>query len=134
MLFQSWAGVGEAANHARAGCNGLSRRLVFDGRRSDDKPVIEDVTPYLTNEGQPVWYDKINIDYGETIVTAIQQGISSSGAVVFFVTPHFLMSLVAKTVSSKLLEPDPRTKPGTPIFLKKAAGKGPSRRPAVLSQ
>ncbi|MFL1527071.1 toll/interleukin-1 receptor domain-containing protein [Pseudomonas sp. O230] len=108
------------------------RRLVFDGRRSDDKPFIEGAIPNLTNKGQPVWYDKINIDYGEKIVTAIQQVISSSGAVVFFVTPHFLMSLVAETVRSKLLEPDPRTKPGSPIFLKKAAVMGSSRRPAVL--
>lgn len=65
---------------------------VFLSHSSRDKPFIEDVIPYLTNKGLPVWYDKINIDYGETIVTAIQQGISSSGAVVFFITPHFLKS------------------------------------------
>lgn len=65
---------------------------VFLSHSSHDKPFIEDVIPYLTNKGLPVWYDKINIDYGETIVTAIQQGISSSGAVVFFVTSHFLKS------------------------------------------
>jgi hypothetical protein len=65
---------------------------VFLSHSSHDKPFIEDVIPYLTNKGLPVWYDKINIDYGETIVTAIQQGISSSGAVVFFITSHFLKS------------------------------------------
>jgi hypothetical protein len=70
---------------------------VFLSHSSHDKPFIEDVIPYLTNKGLPVWYDKINIDYGETIVTAIQQGISSSGAVVFFVTSHFLKSSWCET-------------------------------------
>jgi len=84
--------------------------------------------PISDKQGPGCFYDKINIDYGKTIVTAVQQGISSSGAVVSFVTPQFLMSLVTKTVHSKLLEPDPRTKPGSPIFLGRAR-----HAPAALS-
>lgn len=71
----------------------LGKKLpVFLSHSSYDKPFVEDVIPYLTNKGLPVWYDKISIDYGETIVTAIQEGISSSGAVIFYVTQHFLQS------------------------------------------
>lgn len=65
---------------------------VFLSHSSYDKPFIEDIIPYLTGKGLPVWYDKVSIDYGQTIVTAIQEGISSSGAVIFFVTSHFLKS------------------------------------------
>ncbi|MFT3959977.1 toll/interleukin-1 receptor domain-containing protein [Propionivibrio sp.] len=65
---------------------------VFISHASYDKPFVEDVIPYLTAKGLPVWYDKVSIDYGQTIVTAIQEGISSSGAVIFFVTPYFLKS------------------------------------------
>lgn len=71
----------------------LGKKLpVFLSHASYDKPFIEDVIPYLTGKGLPVWYDKVSIDYGQTIVTAIQEGILSSGAVIFFVTPHFLKS------------------------------------------
>jgi hypothetical protein len=65
---------------------------VFLSHSSFDKPFIEDVIPYLTNKGLPVWYDKVSIDYGKTIVTAIQEGILSSGAVIFFVSSNFLKS------------------------------------------
>ena len=65
---------------------------VFLSHSSYDKPFIEDVIPYLTSKGLPVWYDKVSIDYGQTIVKAIQEGISSSGAVIFFVTASFLQS------------------------------------------
>jgi len=71
----------------------LGKKLpVFLSHSSFDKPYVEDVIPYFTSKGLPVWYDKISIDYGKTIVTAIQEGILSSGAVIFFVTDHFLKS------------------------------------------
>lgn len=65
---------------------------VFLSHSSHNKPFVEDLIPYLNGKGLPVWYDKVNIQYGETIVTAIQSGIVTSGAVIFFITPEFLES------------------------------------------
>ncbi|MGJ9418101.1 toll/interleukin-1 receptor domain-containing protein [Massilia sp. CMS3.1] len=70
---------------------------VFLSHSSHNKPFVEDLIPYLNSKGLPVWYDKVNIQYGETIVAAIQDGIVESGAVIFFVTPEFLASSWCKT-------------------------------------
>jgi hypothetical protein len=70
---------------------------VFLSHSSHNKLFVEDLIPYLNGKGLPVWYDKINIQYGETIVTAIQDGIVTSGAVIFFVTHEFLASSWCKT-------------------------------------
>ena len=66
--------------------------IVFLSHSSHNKPFIEELIPYLNSHNLPVWYDKFNVQYGETIVTAIQEGIASSGAVIFFVTTEFLAS------------------------------------------
>lgn len=71
-------------------------RTIFLSHSSYDKPLIEDLIPYLNAKGMPVWYDKVNIDYGETIVTAIQNGILQSGAALFLITEHFLASTWCK--------------------------------------
>jgi hypothetical protein len=65
---------------------------VFLSHASVDKTFVEDIIPYLTKRGLPVWYDKISIDYGESILSAVQSGVQSSGAVLFFLTPAFLNS------------------------------------------
>jgi TIR domain len=65
---------------------------VFLSHASADKPLVEDIIPYLTKQGLPVWYDKISIDYGEGILSAVQSGVQDSGAVLFFVTSSFLKS------------------------------------------
>jgi hypothetical protein len=65
---------------------------VFLSHSSHNKPFVEDLIPYLNSKGLPVWYDTISIQYGETIVTAIQKGIITSGAVIFFITAEFLKS------------------------------------------
>ncbi|WP_405158798.1 toll/interleukin-1 receptor domain-containing protein [Paenibacillus sp. FSL H8-0283] len=65
---------------------------VFLSHASKDKSEIEDLIPYLTGAGLPVWFDKINIDYGESITKAIQSGIKKSQAVIFWITNDFLNS------------------------------------------
>lgn len=65
---------------------------VFLSHTSANKPFVEDIIPYLTRHGFPVWYDKVNIDYGQSIVSAIQKGIKDSGAVIFFISKKFLAS------------------------------------------
>ena len=65
---------------------------VFLSHASADKPFVEDIIPYLTKRGLPVWYDKISIDYGEGILSAVQSGVQDSGGVLFFITQSFLNS------------------------------------------
>ncbi|MBE7896960.1 toll/interleukin-1 receptor domain-containing protein [Paenibacillus polymyxa] len=65
---------------------------VFLSHASKDKSEIEDLIPYINGAGLPVWFDKINIDYGESITKAIQRGIKKSAAVIFWITNDFLNS------------------------------------------
>ncbi len=65
---------------------------VFLSHASKNKSEIEDLIPYLNAAGLPVWFDKINIDYGESIIKAIQRGIKKSSAVIFWITDEFLNS------------------------------------------
>ncbi|MFR9290871.1 MAG: toll/interleukin-1 receptor domain-containing protein [Clostridium paraputrificum] len=68
------------------------KRPVFLSHSSKDKPEIEDLIPYLNASGLPIWYDKINIDYGDSIINEVQNGIKESGAVIFWITKDFLNS------------------------------------------
>lgn len=70
---------------------------VFLSHASIDKPFVEDIIPYLTRHGLPIWYDKISIDYGDSILSAVQSGVQNSGAVIFFLTHSFLNSNWCKT-------------------------------------
>ncbi len=65
---------------------------VFLSYATPDKPLVEDIIPYLTRAGAAIWYDRISIDYGQSIVKAMQDGIKKSGAVVFFISRSFLKS------------------------------------------
>lgn len=65
---------------------------IFLSHSSKDKPFVEDLIPYLSRYGLAVWYDKLNISYGESIVKAVMNGVDESGAVIFFITQHFLNS------------------------------------------
>ncbi|TCO79090.1 toll/interleukin-1 receptor domain-containing protein [Marinisporobacter balticus] len=65
---------------------------VFLSHTSRNKPEIEDLIPYLNAANLPIWYDDINIDYGESIVTKVQEGIKESGAVIFWITKEFIKS------------------------------------------
>lgn len=70
---------------------------VFLSHASGDKPEIEELSPYLNAAGMSVWFDKSNIDYGQSIVDAVQSGVETSGAVIFWVTKSFLNSDWCKT-------------------------------------
>lgn len=74
-----------------------TRIPVFLSHAFKDKPDIENLIPFLNAAGLPVWFDKISIDYGESITEAIEKGIDKSGAVIFWVTKEFLNSNWCKT-------------------------------------
>ncbi|KGE18424.1 toll/interleukin-1 receptor domain-containing protein [Paenibacillus wynnii] len=84
---------GELENNGYKFSAALGNQLpIFLSHASKDKSEIEDLIPYLNAAGLPVWFDKINIDYGESITKAIQRGIKKSAAVIFWITNDFLDS------------------------------------------
>ncbi|MNC24933.1 TIR domain protein [compost metagenome] len=71
----------------------LGKKLpVFISHTSKNKPLVEEIIAYLNAANLPVWYDDINIDFGESIVNKVQEGIKDSGAVIFWITNDFLKS------------------------------------------
>lgn len=69
-----------------------NRHPIFISHSSYDKPFVEGLLPYFTKYNMPVWFDKINIDYGDSIIKEVQKGIKKSSAVLFFVSKNFLKS------------------------------------------
>lgn len=65
---------------------------VFISHTSINKPEIEDLIPFLNAANLPIWYDDVSIDYGDSIVKKVQEGIKDSGAVIFWITKEFLES------------------------------------------
>lgn len=72
-------------------------KTIFLSHSSVNKPFVEELIPYLNAKNLPFWYDKVNIDYGETIVTAVQNGLLESGVAIFLITEEFLNSSWCKS-------------------------------------
>lgn len=70
---------------------------VFVGHSSNDKKEIKEFISYLNFDGLSVWFDEVSIDYGDSLVSKIQEGIENSSAVIFWITENFLKSLWCKT-------------------------------------
>lgn len=73
------------------------KKPIFLSHSSKDKDIIEELIPYLNGAGLPVWFDKISIDYGESITEAIEKGIEESGSAIFWITKDFLDSNWCRT-------------------------------------
>ena len=65
---------------------------VFMSHSSLDKSDVEELLPYLNAANLPVWFDKYDIEVGESIVEGVQSGIENSDNVVFWITKNFLQS------------------------------------------
>lgn len=76
---------------------------VFLSHSSNNKQEVEELIPYLNAANLPIWFDKVNIEYGESIVQAVQQGIKDSVAVIFWITKSFLNSNWCKTETQSFL-------------------------------
>ena len=59
---------------------------VFLSHSSLDKPRVARLAERLTQAGFKVWFDRPNIDSGEDIVTAIEQGLERSRVLVSCMT------------------------------------------------
>lgn len=65
---------------------------VFISHSSKDNHEIELLLPFLNAANIPLWFDKYNIEVGESILNSVQTGIESSSTVVFWITKNFLES------------------------------------------
>lgn len=65
---------------------------IFISHSSKDKPEVEKLLPLINALGLPVWFDKYNIDVGQSIIDKLQDGIKNSHAVIFWITHNFLES------------------------------------------
>ncbi len=65
---------------------------MFISHSSKDKKEIEEVLPYINAINLPVWFDKYNIDVGESIVEKVEEGLQNSKAVIFWITKNFINS------------------------------------------
>lgn len=78
-------------------------KTIFISHSSNNKQDIEAFIPYLNSQNLPIWYDKVNIDYGDNITNKIQEGIDNSEAVIFWITNEFLESKWCKTEMSAFI-------------------------------
>lgn len=65
---------------------------VFISHSSKDKKDVEKLLPFINGMNLPVWFDKYNIDVGQSIVEKVQEGVKNSYAVIFWITDNFLES------------------------------------------
>lgn len=65
---------------------------VFISHSSKDKLEVERLLPFINGMNLSVWFDKYNIDVGQSIVEKVQEGVRNSYAVIFWITNNFLES------------------------------------------
>ncbi|MGY1837440.1 toll/interleukin-1 receptor domain-containing protein [Blastococcus sp. SYSU DS0510] len=68
------------------------RPRVFLSHQSDRKPEVLKLRDRLAARDLPTWLDVFDIDYGQNLAEAIEQGIASSAAVILWISPGFLKS------------------------------------------
>jgi len=71
---------------------GNNKMPIFLSYSSKDITEVEDFIPFINEAGFTVWFDKLNIDYGESIVESIGEGINRSAGVIFWITNDFINS------------------------------------------
>lgn len=67
-------------------------KQIFISYSSNDEQDVEKLLPYINAMGLPIWFDKYNIDIGQSIVEKVQDGVEDSYAVLFWITDNFLKS------------------------------------------
>ncbi|SHT15845.1 TIR protein [Mycobacteroides abscessus subsp. abscessus] len=68
------------------------RPKVFLSHNSDRKDEVGQLQEQFSAKRIATWFDKTDIEYGQTLVSEIERGIESSGAVVFWWSEGFLKS------------------------------------------
>lgn len=68
------------------------RSRVFLSHQAERKPEVRELQGRLAAFGIPTWFDALDIEYGQPLVQAIEEGISGSQVVVLWVSRRFLTS------------------------------------------
>ncbi|MDT5128211.1 MAG: hypothetical protein QOH54_3855 [Mycobacterium sp.] len=68
------------------------RPTVFLSHNSDRKDEVRRLQEQLLSRSVATWFDEIDIEHGQTLVSEIERGIESSGAVIFWWSTGFLSS------------------------------------------
>lgn len=63
---------------------------VFLSHSSKDKPYVDSIFESLHKSGVRAWYDRYEIEPGDSITTKINQGLDSSHLGLLFISDHFL--------------------------------------------
>ncbi len=72
---------------------------------SSDKPFVEKMAKILRKVGIPVWYDQWEIGWGDRIVDKINEGLTSCGDIMVFLSKASVSSeWVKREINSKLIE------------------------------
>ncbi|WP_434590049.1 toll/interleukin-1 receptor domain-containing protein [Brevibacterium sp. 1718] len=70
----------------------VAKSRVFLSHQSDRKPEVTELQQLLADRNVPTWFDIHDIEYGQNLATAIEGGVRSSDAVIFWVSDGFLRS------------------------------------------
>lgn len=70
---------------------------IFLSHSSSDKPLVEQIFLELQKEELNVWFDKYEIDFGDSITEKINQGLSKSELGIICLSKSFLSSSWAKS-------------------------------------
>jgi len=65
---------------------------MFVSYSSKNEILVDDFVSVFNEKNISVWFDKNSIDYGETIISAIQKATDECIGVIFFITKDFLAS------------------------------------------
>ena len=76
---------------------------IFISHSSKDKDEVEKLLPFINAMGLPIWFDKYNIDIGQSIVEKVQEGVEISYAVLFWITDNFLESRWCKVEMNEFI-------------------------------
>jgi hypothetical protein len=68
------------------------RPRVFLSHQTDRKDEVLKLRDRLAARDLPTWIDIFDIEYGQNLAEAIEEGISSSAAVILWISPGFLKS------------------------------------------
>lgn len=68
------------------------RPKTFLSHNQDRKDEVRRLQEQLLSRSVATWFDEIDIEYGQTLVSEIEKGIESSGAVIFWWSQGFLAS------------------------------------------
>lgn len=73
------------------------KKKVFISHSSLDKPMIEQIIPFISAINLNTWVDKYDINVGEPIEKKVFEGIEESTAVILWITKDFLDSKWCET-------------------------------------